>query len=700
MKRALGRWPQGSASMDRQPEILAPAGGMEALIAAVRCGADAVYMGAKHFNARRNAQNFGEGEFERAIEYCHARGVRVYVTLNTLVLDPETKDAQDTLCDIAQCAADGVIVQDLGVAAMIRRACPSLPLHASTQMTIHNAAGARALEELGFTRAVLARELTEKEIESIAAQTSLELEVFVHGALCMSVSGQCYLSALLGGRSGNRGLCAQPCRLDFNSEGRGYALSLKDLSLISHMDKLKKLGVSALKIEGRMKRPEYVAAAVTACRDALEGHAPDMEALKAVFSRSGFTDGYFSGRRDISMFGSRTKEDVTAAAPVLGRLAALYKDETLRVPVDMTLTVREGEPASLTVTDGVLSVNAQGPQPEAARTQPLDEAYARRSLEKTGGTPFYLWNLSCDIQAGMMLSASVLNKLRRDTLERLEAMRGQRAPLPCDFSVLPGIAPEVHKAQEPELRQRFRKVSQLSEEALACAARVLLPVEEISAHPGVIEELGDRLTGELPLLAFPGAEERLHETLAALKDAGLTDVIAGNLGTLYMACDMGFTVRGDYSLNILNTRALDEARRLGAADVTLSFEMALKLAEKLAGETPRGIIAYGRLPLMTYRNCPAKGAKGCGSCPGQSALTDRLGKRFPVVCRGRAHSQLLNSVPLYLADKLKEPPNVDFLTLYFTIETARECADVVRQYVSHAPAEGEFTRGLYYRNLQ
>lgn len=686
--------------MTQNPEILAPAGSMESLIAAVRCSADAVYMGAKNFNARRNAANFDEESFAQAVKYAHARGVKIYVTLNTLVFDSELGAVADEISMLAEYAVDGLIVQDLGVAEMARRLCPSLPLHASTQMTIYNVQGLKALKEMGFARAVLARELSEKEIAHIAAQTDLELEVFVHGALCMSVSGQCTLSAMLGERSGNRGLCAQPCRLNFSVGDREYALSLKDLSLIPQMVKLKALGVSALKIEGRMKRPEYVAAAVTACRVALDGRKPDMDTLKAVFSRSGFTDGYFAGKRDIAMFGSRTKEDVISAAPVLNKLAALYKDEAQRVSADMALSMREGMPAVLQVTDGVYTVKTEGDVPEAARTMPLSAEFARRSLAKTGGTPFYLNDLKCDIQGGLTLPVSALNRMRKEALDELERRRGERKPLAVDRSVMPEAAPAIRRTDAPELRMRFRQISQLPNEISGIAAKVILLVEEIATHREIIASLGNKLIGELPLLVFPEAEEKLRETLRELKQAGLTGVMAGNLGTLRAAWELGLSVHGDYSLNIMNSYALAQAASLGITDATLSFEMGMKQAAKLACDIPRGVIAYGHLPLMTFRNCPAKGAKGCGSCTGQPCLTDRMGKRFAVVCRNRAYSQLLNGVPLYLADKQEQINNLNFITLYFTTEDKEECADIIGRYIQRMPPAGEFTRGLYFRSLQ
>jgi putative protease len=685
---------------NRRPEILAPAGGMEHLIAAVRTGANAVYLGAKNFNARRNAQNFDDDALREAVSYCHARGVKVYVTLNTLVLDKEIAAAADEIAFLASCAVDGLIVQDLGIAAIARQMCSSLPLHASTQMTIHNASGANALEKLGFTRVVLARELSETEIRTIAESTSLELEVFVHGALCMSVSGQCYLSAMLGGRSGNRGLCAQPCRLEFTSGKREYALSLKDLSLVSQMDRLKALGVAALKIEGRMKRPEYVAAAVTACRDALDGKEPNTETLRAVFSRSGFTSGYFDAKRDISMFGTRTKEDVLSAGTVLAGIAASCRNETPLIPVDMKLLMHKGTPAVLTVSDGMHTVKAQGPVPEEALKSPLTEEIALRSLKKTGGTPFYLNSLSGELDGGLTLPVSALNAMRKDALAALEKKRGEIKPLP--FSLMQPLDIPTHPRAVAEcgLRLRFRLASQIPDEAMDAAEKLILPIEEIAARPQMIQDFGARLVGELPLLVFPQDKGRVKEALQKLKSAGLKEVSAGNPGTIEMAKDLGFAIHGDYSLNLLNSYALKCAEEIGLADATLSFETGLKQASFLASGIPIGIIAYGRLPLMTFRNCPAKSPEGCSGCTGRTEILDRMKNAFPVVCRGRSYSQLLNMLPLYLADKQDQLGAFDFITLYFTVEDRGECGDIVRRYMDRAPAPERFTRGLYFRSLE
>ena len=405
------------------PEILAPVGGAEQLLAAVRCGTDAVYFGLQGFNARRNAENFGGDDLQERVDYCHERGVKVYITVNTLVFDTELSQVKETVDTACRAGADGLIVQDLAVAAYCRSAWPDTRLFTSTQMAVHNAEGIRLMQDFGFSRFVVARELTLAEMRAIHEETGVELEVFVHGAHCMSVSGNCYLSAMIGGRSGNRGLCAQPCRLECTVNGREHALSLKDLSYVEHIPALAAAGAKSLKIEGRMKRAEYVAAAVTACRAARAGKKPDMETLRAVFSRSGFTDGYLTGKRDLSMYGTRTKEDVTAAAGVLKELAKLYEKEPQTIPVDMALYLQPGEPAQLTVTDGIRTAVAAGAEPQEARTTPLSAQFAREAMAKTGGTPYYLEDFSLFAADGLTLPRGQLNDLRRQGLEALRKLR-------------------------------------------------------------------------------------------------------------------------------------------------------------------------------------------------------------------------------------------------------------------------------------
>ncbi len=686
--------------MERKMELLAPVGGHEQLLAAVRSGATAVYLGGKGFNARRNAENFEEQSLEEAVGYCHARGVAVHVTLNTLFLDKERQAIIEEIKAIARSGADAVLVQDLGAAALVRQICPGLALHASTQLSIHSVEGVRQLEEMGFSQVVLAREATAEEIRSIRAATDMKLEVFVHGALCMSMSGQCYLSSLIGERSGNRGLCAQPCRLNFRARGREYALSLKDLSLISRMGELKQLGVDSLKIEGRMKRPEYVAAAVTACRQALDGQAPDLERLQAVFSRSGFTDGYLTGKRDLSMFGIRRKEDVTAAAGVLGELAGLYRGETPLVPVEMFFRMEEGRPARLIVTSPQgAGAEVEGPEPQQARTRPTDEALVRRSMEKCGGTPYYLEKLETRLGEGLMLPVSALNAMRSSALEQLLAK--EEAPRPHPIREPQPQTPVTQKGEgQPELWVRLQQKEQLSPEMEARARRIILPVEALKDCPELISRLGDKLVGELPAAAFQRAEDGLKNLLPRLKEQGLGTLMAGNLAAVHMGREGGFRLLGDYSLNILNRDALEEYARLGVEEAILSFELNLKGARKLPQVIPTGVIGYGNLPLMIFRSCPAKGPKGCGSCEGRAAVTDRLGNDFPLLCHQKQYSQLLNMVPLYLGDKQGDLRGLSHVVLRFTIEDPARCARVFRLWNEGAAFDGKRTGGLCYRELK
>ncbi len=687
-----------------KPLLLAPAGGREQLIAAVRAGADAVYLGAGGFNARAGAENFGEGALREAVAYCHGRGVAVHVTLNTLITDRETGDLLRQLREIAESGADALIVQDLGVAALARQCCPTLPLHASTQLSIHNTTGARAMKDLGFSCIVLARELTGEEIAAIHREMGeeIQLETFVHGALCMCLSGQCYLSAMLGERSGNRGRCAQPCRLDFHSpQGRQYALSLKDLSLLERIDELAGTGVSYLKIEGRMKRPEYVYAATAACRAALDGEEYDLETLRAVFSRSGFTDGYLTGHRSLEMFGWRRKEDVTAAAGVLRGLEVSYQKESPRVPVEMAVTLREGEAARLVIRDGERETSLAGPVPERAINRPTDEELCRRAMEKTGGTPFFLQKLDCDIEPGLMVPVSALNRMRKEGLEKLLALREEVLPHPFTMPEgEPGVHPKLLNLKYPELRIRVERADQLSQELTEPAALVILPMEELDAHRELISRLGEKACAELPVFLPPGQEEKALETLEALRDAGVTKALCGGPGQMLLARRAGLRVYGDYGLNVLNSIALKECGGLGVEDMTLSFENNLRQGSALGDYLPFGIIGYGYLPLMTFRACPIQGDKGCGGCRGEGILTDRLGKEFPVLCHRRRYSQLLNTVPLYLGDKQDVLIGFSHVTLRFTTESRGRCERVVQLWREGAPLREERTNGLYFRELK
>lgn len=682
-------------------EILAPAGTMEALTAAVRCGADAVYLGGKLLNARRNAANFEEEALRQAVRYCHGHGVKVYLTLNTLARDQEMQEAEHMLALSCSAGVDALIIQDLGIAKLARACVPGIPMHASTQMSVQTLAGLEELAALGFTRAVLPRELSFAEIREIASRAPLELEMFIHGALCMCVSGQCYLSAMLGSRSGSRGLCAQPCRLPFAAPGgTGHDLSLKDLSLIEHIRQLHAAGVHSFKIEGRMKRPEYVAAAVTACRQALEGEvAPALAAqLQAVFSRSGFTDGYFTARRGRPMFGVRGREDVAAAAPVLKELARLYEKERPLIGVSFSLCVQPGTPPTLhACARGVRTdVQAETP-PEPARSRPLEEVTAARQLSKCGGTPFYAKEITCDIAPGFTLPAAQLNALRRAALDALALQLEKTHQTPFH----PARHPSVQRRPQPQHSTawyaRFADYTQLPAN-LSAYTCVYLPLHTPPEQLGRLVSAGHPIAVEIPRGLF-GQEATARARLAAAKKAGVAAALAHTLDGVRIAREAGMEIHGGFGLNLFNTAALMQAEALGISRAVLSFELTFAQAAALGGSLPRGLLAYGRFPLMLTRNCPLANGYRCASCGQDGAITDRKGVSFPIRCTDGC-SELLNSRPVYLADRLAEIRNIDYLLLYFTQESPEACAHILAQYQQHAAPSGEYTRGLYYRGVE
>jgi len=673
-------------------EILAPAGGMPQLVAAVRSGADAVYVGLKKFSARASAVNFDENELVEAVKYCHTYGVKLHVTLNTLVYENEYNELFDSVRQICETGADAVIVQDLAVAKYIRKACPDISLHASTQMAIHNAEGAREAYRLGFSRVVLARELSLEEIRNIRKNTpeELELEAFVHGALCMSVSGRCELSAMLGGRSGNRGACAQPCRLDFSCGKMHSCLSLKDMSYILQINELRDAGICSIKIEGRMKRPEYVAAAVNACVSARDGAAPDTELLKNIFSRSGFTDGYLTGKRTRDMFGIRTKEDVEASKASLSKTSELYRRERQRVPVDFELFVSEKE-IKLSVSDKINSafaisdVENTGADPTTA----IDEAFASSFLSRLGGTPYILNSVKVTNPDALSVRASVINSLRRDVTEKLSALRAESVKYTF---ALPQIEKYPKKAVgKTEIYVKtpaWEKISSFADKA----DKIVLPIDEILSNKSEItQKLGDlsKIAAEIPSLVYNF--EALNEKINDIKALGIKTLFCDNIGSVTFARERNFEIIGGFGLNIVNSDALCQYAEMGVNEATLSPEIPLSAVKELTGNTKIGLFAYGYLPLMLLRSCPVRAAIGCEKCRGNGEITDRLGIKFKVVCHNKVYSELLNSVPHYIGDR-KLP--VDFALLSFTKESGEECKKIFKAF-THGEKISKRTTGLY-----
>lgn len=660
-------------------EILAPAGGMESLIAGVRSGANGVYLGVKAFNARRNAGNFDYDELKTAVDYCHKRGVKVYLTLNILISDDEWELAYDTVKKSLEAGIDAFIIQDIGIAKMIREHFPQARLHGSTQMSIMTPAGAKAAEEMGFSRIVLPREMSLDEIKEIRQNTNLELEMFVHGALCMCVSGQCYLSSVIGSRSGNRGLCAQPCRLPFTAKGdkNECALSLKDLSLIEHLSELD--GIVSLKIEGRMKRPEYVSAAVTAVKNAIDGNYSnnDSHRLKSVFSRSGFTDGYFTAKLGADMFGTRQKEDVVSARDVLKDISHNYDNENPLLPMDIKFTCLADKPCQLTASAMGKTVTIIGDIPETAIHKPMTEDALLSRLSKLGGTQFYANHIEITLDDGLILPVSKINELRRKAVEEIEKQdeivieaKPLAKPVPADKNAVPYATASFKSAEQIPDRHPFKTV--------------FIPLDSS------LEDFIDNRAGVVLPRGLFGIEDEIKKQLTKLKKAGVTKALCGNIGSYTLAKEMGFEVFGDFGLNIYNS----ESAKL-IHHPLLSFELTLEQANKINAENT-GIIVYGKMPLMLTRNCPIKNSIGCYECAKQGKLTDRKGYEFEVLCSKYPCVEMLNTHPIYMLDRLREV-KTDFVHFYFSTETADEVSHIIDLYKKGGKPDFKYTRGLYQR---
>lgn len=686
-------------------EILAPAGNLDSLLAGIHSGADAVYFGYGELNARRNAKNFDEQSLAEASRLCKERGVKMHMTVNTMVYDREYDEVLRTLEIACKYGIDALIVQDLGVAKIVREAAPEMKMHASTQLTVHNVSGAWQAKELGFSRVVLAREMSREEILQVTTQVPVETEVFVHGALCMCVSGQCYMSSVIGERSGNRGLCAQPCRLPFASGRKGdsgYALSLKDLSLADRVKELMALGVDSFKIEGRMKRPEYVAAAVSQFKEAVRGAQADMDLMAAVFSRSGFTKGYFDAKLGQEMFGTRQKEDVLASQKVLKKLSDMASKDVARVGVDFSFAMKENEPTVLTASDGEgHTVQAQGEIPQQALKAPTTEELVWRSLEKTGGTFYYLNSLTCDLGDGLIYPASQLNSLRREALDNLTQLRGEIHEIPFHKPEKQPVPKHIGvQGEKLPLRAAVREISQITERMGEVCELISVPLDELLKNKNNLpKEIVPKISVSLPRVVFGDDEKYLAERLTECKHLGIWHLSTGNLGGVYLGRKMGFVLHGEFGLNIANAGCLAEYERLGLSDCLLSFELSLARARAIGGTLPRGLLIYGKLPLMVTRNCPIR-LSGCKDCKGFGTLTDRKKEVFEVRCTGRRYSEIFNSKPVYLADKLEEVSGIDYGLLSFTSEGAKQVDRILLRYTqTHEPMEN-ITRGLYYRNVK
>lgn len=691
------------AERNRRAEILAPAGSPEALTAAVRAGADAVYLGGKALNARVRAGNFDDVQLREAVAYCHTRGVKVYLTLNTILSDAQLDEAERILERACAIGIDALILQDIGLISLVRRVAPGMEIHASTQMSLHTRAGLRLAREMGFRRAVLAREMSRREIQE-ALREELEIEIFVHGANCMCFSGQCYMSAMIGGRSGNRGACAQPCRLPFSVPGgTGHDLSLKDLSVVEELRALEAMGVASFKIEGRMKRPEYVAAAVDACVKSLGGslQESDMDALRTVFSRSGFTRGYLDGKLGRAMFGTRRKEDAEGSPQVLRDLKKLYDKERPRYAVDLHLTLHAGAPAVLEARANGKTVTVTSTLcPESALKVALTQERAEAQLKKCGGTIFFPGAVDVEIDENLSFPLSELNALRREAFARLE--EAFRAREPIAFTPAAVTVEPYRRTGAQKLWLRAANRAQIPRELPDSVEKLILPCH---LPDEAFQKLPAQVCVEIPRGMF-GIEEKIAARLRHLYSLGVRTAFAGTLDGVRLARECGMRVLGGFGLNVCNTLALREAEKLGVSECILSPEITAAALGRLGGGIPAGVFAYGRLPVMSVRNCPLKNGRSCDSCvPETRVITDRKGYQFPVECFKNPCNDILNCVPLRMEDKLHDLRRADHLLLYFTMESPEEAVNIVRLYgdaLRGRPMDspvGDFTRGLFYRQV-
>lgn len=691
-------------------ELLSPAGSPEGVIAAVQNGADAVYMGMGAFNARRGAKNFTDEEFVKAVRYCHVRGCKVYVTLNTLVNDREMRDAVAAAKLASDAGADALIVQDLGMSYAIRCALPDIPLHASTQMSLHNLAGVEAAAEMGITRAVLARELSFEQIRFITKNASIETEVFVHGALCFCHSGQCYMSALIGRRSGNRGLCAQPCRLQYSLGGRmdDHPLSLKDNCLVDQIRRLEEVGVASLKIEGRMKRPEYTGIVTGVYAKAIrEQRNPDkeeMELLEKTFSRQGFTQGYFIGDK-LDMFGVRSEPDKDADKIFATARKQYAEGEMRRVPVHFYTVLEKGEHIkAIAFDDDGHKAIATGPVPERAKRQGLTEQYLIEQMFKTGGTPYNCIENKAKAEPGLYLPASEINELRRKLIAQLSAER-EKAPERRTLRI-PAPPVNVPAISDPARIYQVRTAEQLTPELAALKPDyIYFPAMELAENFDPLRPFIDN--GARPVAVMPRVitDDQSREVYAALEklfDYGVNEALTGNLGHVFIARQAGMKVRGDFGLNAFNSYTLRVLQDAGFISATASFELRLAQIKAMAKPVDTELIIYGRLPLMVSDQCIIRQSAGRCNCQTPGQLSDRMGSVFPVVKEFGCRNVIYNAHKLYLADKRDDLYALGLwgLRMLFTTESPRECVEVAKGYLGLTDYKPNvLTRGLYYRGV-
>lgn len=691
-------------------EILSPAGAFESVKAAVCGGANAVYIGGSDFSARKNATNFSREQLVQAVEYCHARGVKIYQAVNTLVFDKELEKLAETLKFACETGIDGIISQDLAVAVLVKNLCPTLPLHASTQMTIHTKYGALQALQLGFCRAVLARELSLDTIKEICC-LPIEIECFVHGAMCMSVSGQCYMSALIGTRSANRGMCAQACRLNMsaikNTPNR-HDLSLKDMCLIDYVNELVKAGVVSLKIEGRMKRPEYVALTAEAYRNALEQKPYDIKTLENIFSRNGFTQGYLLDKKGGEMFGFRGKEDAESSKKEFAKAHEICRRERKCSRVDFSLEINKNLCTLTAADENGISCSVSENIAQKAINTPMTEDFAKSRLAKLGSTIFEMGKFEFYCQDGLTVSSGELNSLKNKLLEQLMQARIQHFTQRHNFSgfdfskvseyytINNSISTDNNTDKKPSFRIECQNPEQLKLIDTEKFEYILIPIE----HMEKIKDTDkDKIILTLP--AFMYNETDVENKLILAQKIGFRRILADNISHIYMGNKLGFCVHGGMRLNITNSLSLGVLKDLNVKDCILSMELNNTQANSIQPILKKGLYIYGYMPAMLTVNCPSFAVKNsCAGC--KKSIHDQKDECFKISCRKNyGYVEILNSAPLWCINKLEKFQNIDYFTLKFTSENPQQVKNTVDCLFSdkkNPPAK--FTGGLYFRGVK
>ena len=672
-----------SKTNKKLPELLAPAGSFEALKAAIAGGADAVYFGGGDFNARINAKNFTNEELKQAVDMLHSCGRKAYITLNTLVHERELADYLRFAEFVYKSGADALIVADLGGAEAIHRHLPELELHASTQMSGHNLAQAELLAKHGFSRMVCARELPKDDLEHLVKNSPIEIEMFTHGALCVCHSGQCLFSSLVGGRSGNRGECAQPCRLPYkNQKGEpSYPLSLKDLSLSNHITELIDLGVHSLKIEGRMKSPEYVFGVVRAFRTLLDENRnatrEGLLTLAQVFSRGGFTDAYYTRNIGTNMLGIRSEEEKQISKTALVSSEKIDEIKQNKLPISAYAKIRLGEKMELTLACRENSITAYGDVPEKAINAPMSFENIKKNLSKFGATNFELTDFDAEIDDNIIVPVSSLNALRRKATDMLEESLKPKAKERLGFDK---YVPHAPKSPKKELKTaRFYTSKQITDSAKEYFDIIYLPIQNYHGEcEGII----------LPPVILDSELPKIEKMLDGAKKNGAKYVLVGNLGALELVKKYGLVAHGDSRFNVYNNESVAKLENLGVENIILSPELTLPQIRDTKGDI--STIVYGRIPLMIVEKCVASEINTCSECnDGKATLVDRRGFTFPVLREFEHRNVIYNSAPTYMADRENDILRAGITNQHFvfSVENTSEVDYIISCYKNNISAK-------------